>query len=282
MILSSISYILFWFLVPALSILAFPGFSADLYWVVFLKGNVVRTDSEKALKVGDKLPSDAKLRFSAKDAYAIVMGSKGKFTLRPEVNKSKPNEFVAFVNSALLPVKSTGRLSTRGEESGISDLGAYFGEDSFAFVGNQYAIRLDPKKYELSELKFIIYRYEFMGTVVSKKIAFEGSDLIIDEKALYTTPDGQTIDPASVSKKAELYKFDASTKSSSKITAFKPVFVDEEELQQQLVAVYNVCKEELNADEAKAEDELVKFVLDIYGRTDEIILKKWLKENILK
>lgn len=274
--------VIFLILALALSNMAFQGFSADLYWVVFLKGNVVRTDSEKPLKIGDKINSDAKLRFSAKDAYAVVMGSKGKFTLRPEVNKAKPNEFVAFVNSALLPVKSTGRLSTRGEESGVSDLGAYFGEDSFAFVGNQYSIRLDPKKYELSDLKFIIYRYEFMGHVISKKIAFEGSNLIIDEKALYTTADGQTIDPAAVSKKAELYKFDASTKSSSKITAFKPVFIDELELQQQLASLYKVCKEELNADEAKTEDELIKFVLDIYGRTDEVILKKWLRENILK
>lgn len=274
--------IIFLILVLTLPNLAFPGFSAEQYWVVFLKGNVVRTDSEKALKVGDKIASDAKLKFSAKDAYAVVMGSKGKFTLRPELNKAKPNEFVAFVNSALLPVKSTGRLSTRGEEAGISDLGAYFGADSFAFIGNQYAIRLDPKKYELSDLKFIIYRYEFMGTVISKKIAFEGSDLIIDEKALYTTADGQTIDPASVSKKAELYKFDAATKSSSKITAFKPVFVDPLELQQQLSSVYKFCKEELNADEAKTEDELIKFVLDIYGRTDEVLLKKWLRENILK
>jgi hypothetical protein len=257
------------------------AFCADNYWVVFIKGNVYKPDSEKALKVGDKIASDLKLRFSAKDAYAVVMGPKGKFTLKPEINKSKPNEFVAFVNSALLPVKSTGRLSTRGEETGISDLASYFGEDSFALVGNQYKVKLNPKNYELNESKFLVYRYENNGLVISKKIAFEGSEITFDQRALYTSQDGSQLNPSDVSK-VELYKYDAATKSSSKIVTFKPVFINEEELKEQLSSVYKICQEELNADATKTEDELIKFVLDIYGRTDEAILKKWLKENILK
>ncbi len=252
---------------------------SDIYWIVFLKGNVYKQDSDKALKLGDKIASDLKLKFSDKEAYAVVMSSRGKYTLRPEINKSKPNEFVAFVNSALLPVKSTGRLSTRGEESGVSDLATYFGEDSFALIGNTYPVKLDQRKFELNDEKFLIYRYENQGTIVSKKIAFEGSRIFLDKEALYTSSSGHRIDPGDISK-VELYKYDASSKSSSKLVTFKPVFIEENELIIQLSAVYKVCQG-LSLTEAQTEDELIRFVLDIYGRTDETVLKKWIKDNIL-
>ncbi len=254
--------------------------AVDNYWVVLAKGSVYKEGSDKAIKVGDKIDADLKLRFSTKDSYIIVMGPKGKFTLKPVVNKSNQNEFMVFVKSSLLPVKSTGRLSTRGEESGVSDLGNYFGEDSFALVGNNFRVKLNPKNYELNNEKFIIYRYESNGLVTSKKLAFEGTEIIFDKIALYKNHQGKDLNPAMI-KKVDLYKFDASTNSSSKIVSFQPVFVNEEELKEQLASVYKICKEELNADKIKTEDELIKFVLDIYGRTDEGQLKKWLTKNII-
>ena len=257
------------------------AFAVTNYRVVLAKGLVYKTGSEKPIKVGDKIDVELKLRYSTKDAYLIVMGPKGKFTLKPEINKTTQNEFVTFVKSSLLPVKSAGRLSTRGEESGISDLGNYFGEDSFALIGESYKVKLNPKNYELSDNQFIIYRYESNGNVMSKKLAFEGNEIIFDKSALYKDHKGNDISQANIGK-IDLYRFNALTKSSSKIVSFKPVFVSEEELKEQLTLVYAICKEELTLDQLKTEDELIKFVLDIYGRTDEVQLKKWLKANVIK
>jgi hypothetical protein len=256
-------------------------FAVESYWVVMVKGQVYQAGVNNVLKIGDKISTDAKIKFSTKESYIVVMGAKGKFTIKPEPSKSNPNEFLAFVNSALLPVKSTGRLSTRGDEEGVADMAMYFGEENFVFIGDKHFVKVHPQKFELNESKFLIYRYEVGGKATSKKIAFEGNNLIFDKEALYANSEGKAIPPDAVNK-VEIYKYDATTKSSTKIASFKPVYVSDVELKEQLSYAYKLYKEEMQLDAEKTEDELIRFVLDLYGKTDETILKHWLKANIIQ
>lgn len=268
-------------MLPLLLALAFPltVLAGDSYFVIHIKGTVTSQKTGKPVKVGDQINSEEQLKFGSGDAVVVLMGSKGKFTISPSVQGDKPGpELLAYVNSAILPLKSNGHLSTRGsEQEAISDLKNYFGSNKFYIIGNQLTITIDSLKYPLNEKQVFIFRYIHNGAVVSKKINSRGSRLIIDRKALYTLR-GTVIDPEQV-ENVDIYYYNTHTKTSSRIVNFSPHFINEEVLKEELKVQQRLLREQQLSQE-QIDTELLWFVTDVYGPTDEPSFRQWIKTNI--
>jgi hypothetical protein len=248
--------------------------AADIFYVIHLKGIVTNKTSGKVLKLGDPINSNDKVKFASADALAVIMGSKGKYTLTPISSGNNTSEFVAVVQSALLPLKSNGHLSTRGTatDAGISDLKSFFGNSNFAIIGNKLSVKIDTKKYPLSDKQLFIYRYVNNSAVISKKIDYTGNLITIDKISLYSN-NGIIITPSTIPS-VDIYYYNTETKNSNKIVNFTPIFINEDSLKEELTIQINILKnQKLNEDQL--EKELLNTVIDIYGKTDEKTFHNW-------
>jgi hypothetical protein len=252
--------------------------TTDVYYVIHLKGAILNKTTGKEIIVGDKLGPKDQLKFPNADALAIVLSpTKGKYTVKPNPTKNANNEFIAFMQSAILPVKSNTHLSTRGaEEDGVMDMKNYFGSEKFAIIGDIITIKLNTEKYPMSDTKFFIYRYMHGDKPVSKKIEHNNGNLVIDKKVLYNV-DGQMIDPGIV-QTVDIYYYDSNTRNSTKVASFSPLFLaeitlkEECKIQKDLYKTQNMTREQIDK-------ELHNYVSDVYGKTDDSILEKWIKTN---
>lgn len=252
--------------------------AADTFYVIHLKGTATNKTTGTPIKVGDQISSNDQVKFGSKDAAVVIMGAKGKYTLSPAVSDNNSSELVAFVQSALVPLKSNGHLSTRGAESEkIIDLKGYFGTSKFFIIGDKLTIALDQSKYPVSDKKMFIFRYIHKDTVVSKKVETNGTHIIINKKTLYTIK-GTYVDPEKIAN-VDLYYYNSETKNSTKVVNFTPHFINEETLKEELKVQKNILKGQ-NLSEEQINKELLSFMSDVYGRTDEAIFNKWVKTNI--
>lgn len=248
----------------------------ESYFIIQLKGAILNKTTNKAVKMGDKISHEDQLKFLSSDAAAIIMSTKrGRFVIRPDVKKGTENELTVFVKNVLLPVKSTGNLSTRGgEEDGIIDLKSHLGADKFVIIGDKLSMRLNTAKYPIGEDKFFIYRYEYAGKPVSKRIPVEGTNIIFDKNLFYQTQ-GTTISPDNV-EQVDIYYFDAATKNSTEIAKFSPLYLAENQIKDELKVQYDIfISQKLSKEDIVK--ELLGYINDIYGKTDEQALKNILE-----
>jgi hypothetical protein len=89
--------------------------------------------------------------------------------------------------------------------------------------------------------------------------------------------DGQMIDPASIPF-VDIYYYDSSTRNSTKVASFSPLFVSESILNTEFKAQKEVYKA-LNKPREQIDTELHNYVKDVYGKTDDDVLEKWIKTN---
>jgi hypothetical protein len=253
----------------------------DSFYVIHLKGKVSNQKTGKDLQIGDQITSNDNLKFSDASSLAVIMGAKGKFTIQPGAKPNAQNEFLAFVNNSVVPLRSNGHLSTRGaEENGVIDAKNYFGSDKFVIVGDSLNIFLDRKAYPMNNTSFFIYRYTYNGEAVVKKMSFNGDTLKFNRRELYTH--NNTLIPYTEVEKVDIYycsKCDEATKNYSKITTLSPLFLDEETLKYELKVQQNIYKSQ-NYAPSLVVDEFTAFVRDVYGHTDDDVLKKWIKKQI--
>jgi hypothetical protein len=223
----------------------------------------------KLLKMGDKINPDDQLKFLSSDAAAILMSSKrGRFVVKPTVTKGDENELLVYVKNVILPVKSVGTLSTRGDDetdSGIIDLKNYFGSDKFVVIGDKLSIKVNTDIYPINNNKFFIYRYEYGGKAISKKIPAEGNTIIFDKNILYQSANGSI--PSESIENVDIYLFDQNTKVSSLITKINPLYLPENVIKEELKVQYDIfTSQNLTKDEILK--ELTAYINDIYGKTD--------------
>lgn len=246
---------------------------ADNYFVIQLKGGILNKTNGKILKMGDKIDHEDQLKFLSSDAAAILMSTKrGRFVVRPNITKGDENELIVYVKNVLMPVKTSGNLSTRGgEDEAVMDLKSYFGASKFAILGDKFSVKLNTATYPIDNAKFFIYRYEYGGKPISKKIPSEGDKIIFDKNLLYSNASG-TI-PSENVEKVDLYFFDSNTKSSALITQLNPVYLSENQVKEELKVQYDIfISQSLTKEEIYK--ELSTYVNDIYGKTDMAMLKK--------
>ena len=253
----------------------------DTYHVIHTVGNTTIVNKNKTVATGDKIQGADKLKFANKNAKVIAISpQKGRYIISPAAS-AKENELEYYVKNVILPVKSTGRLSTRGNSKEVvQNLKDYLGTESFVVIGNELSFRVDQSRYPLSENEFFAFRYlaEGISKPVNKMLAYQEDRIFLNKEALFTYEDKE-IDHRRVAQ-VEIFWYNKSTKASRKVLAFQPIFLDEEELKNDLLEFKKVMEDEdMNA--AKWFEQVVGLIKDVYGRTDEALLKEWMMKNRL-
>lgn len=251
----------------------------ETYHVVHVKGKIQNVTTKKFLRRGMKIKSSDNLKLS-KGSKAVMIGSRrGRFILSTKRAKKKGNEFYAFVKDVVSPLKKNAKASTRGaEDTDVESLKGYFGDTDFAIIGSKVAFNLNLSNYPLSKSKLLVCRYTYNGRVINKKLPFEGNTVTFDKNRIFVKND-MKINPDEVDN-IEIYYFNRESRSSRKEASFKVVFVDADELKNELtelLAIYNKDKK-LSDNEKYA--HVYTYVRDVHGKYfDQKVFKKWLKTN---
>lgn len=254
----------------------------EIYYVVHVKGVIMNQTRHDTVSIGDKLFSTDKLLFKSLKASATILSpTGGRFTLgQPVIRQSSVGtEFIGLIKDVLMGEPSTSRLSTRGLSiDKIVDLKGVFSADTFIFAGNRSKIILDPVAYPMSGNQFFMFRYTYhQDKLARRRIPFRGDTLIFDKKILYTV-NGEYLKPEEVGE-VEIYKVNTKLQSSTLIASFRPVFVSDEHLRQELQVISDVLKTKQKSPQAIL-DEMYTHVLSIYGETDKNMLKLWAVEHV--
>ena len=243
----------------------------ETYYVIQLKGKIVNVETSQALKAGDKLTPETKLKFTSLDAKAILISnSRGRFIISGKhVSKPNDSEVTEFVKNVLLSHdKDDYRyMSTRGTTDHVdnAELESYFGVGKFFIVGKSLTLKINNEKYPLSDSKYFIIKYKSALGMVDKKITGTDGLITIDKEHLYNI-NGKPIIPESI-KKMDLYFYDATTKYEDYITSFNPVFVSESQLDTEMNVQIQLFKS-LNLTKEETKTELQSYFSYAYGPTD--------------
>ncbi len=251
----------------------------ETYHVVHVKGKIQNVSTKKYLRRGMKIKSSDNLKLS-KGAKAVMIGSRrGRFILTTKRAKKKGTEFYAFVKDVVSPLKKNAKASTRGaEDTDVESLKGYFGDTDFAIIGKKVAFNVNLSNYPLSKTKFLVCRYVYNGKAINKKLPYEGNTVTFDRSRIFTK-NGTKISPDEV-EQIEIYYFDRSNRSSRKEAAFNVVFVDSDELKNELTELLAIYNKDKNLNDNAKYAHVYTYVRDVHGKYfDEKVFKKWLKAN---
>ncbi|MCS6822768.1 MAG: hypothetical protein NZ529_00625 [Cytophagaceae bacterium] len=251
--------------------------TTETYWVLHVMGNVITKATGKSLKVGDKITNQDQLKFSDKNASVVVMGPKGKYTLKQNP-KASPNEFVAFANNSLMPMKSSGHLSSY-RQSGPVKASTYFGDKNFNIIGQRIETSINCDHYAFTDQKYLELQYRVNGQLQTRKLIPENNKIIVDRSKHFTAPNNQPYDMNKVDS-VKIFLVDLTNNTREIETTFKLNFIDEKKLKDNLIIQKNIYKEMGKTDQ-EIESELVGFVNSIYDKTDQRFLKSWIKSSVM-
>lgn len=256
----------------------FQTISAQTYYFVQVQGKI--SSGGSTLAKGSKVSASSKIKI-APGAKAVVMSStSGRFVL-PKPGTVKASEFEDILTNVISPLKTNGQASTRGAEDEIVDLAFYFTEGQFAVLSDTLTFQLDEATYPLEVGKsFVAFSYKYNGKSISKVIPFEGNLVTLDKKLLFVTKSGEPVPAEDVEKVTVYYFKDYQAKDKVKLTTFKPIFVDLEELKGDLDFLTAMEEYQAETDDTGRYYHIYRFVRDVYGKvSDELTLKNWLVEN---
>jgi hypothetical protein len=269
------------FLLLLLLILVTNALQAQEFFVLHVKGKIVNVSKNNAdVVMGSKISPKDKLKFTSSDAFAIVMSKETgrKMIDGGKAKKEDSSELTAFVTDVLMPMKTNHQLSTRAIlPAEIIDFEAYFGSEKFMIIGDMYQVEVSKTKYPLDLNRVVILKYEYDKRPVQKELLSKNNQIIFSKKDIYALR-GAELNPDHV-KNVELFYFDKQSKERTKLVEFKPVFVGEETLIKEINSLINflVTNDIMKGEELK--DELYKYALEVYGKTDSDRFAKWLHEK---
>jgi hypothetical protein len=247
----------------------------DEYVVLHVNGIVKTVSGAAQVKPGDKITSDQKIAFAGKGASLVIVNKVGKFVLTAPLSASSNQEIIVS-QCISRPLKSNVK-PTRTEDVPVTDVAAYFGDSVFVFVGEKLQLKLNAALTP-GEEHFLIYRFKYKGQTISSRISQDKGIVTLDKKDLYTTVDKKTVIPADSVESVDILNYTVSSRSISKLAAFRAIWLGEE-LKQELKTLKFFYKAQVLAEDLIVE-ELVSYVRAVYGKTDEVALKNWIRHNV--
>lgn len=254
-------------------LLGTPSQPNENFHIIQVHGKIIHVESGKRLKSGDVISASDRLKFKTSDAFAVLINdSHSKFRLRPRGNN------IAAVKDLISPVIEVS-IRTRGcaAQGAIKDLKTYFGDTSFAVIGNSLRLKLDKKKYPLDARHFIIFSYQINGVKISKKLENKGQELIIEKEKLQSGK-GQTLSGNKI-EQVKVFMYDAENYVTEEITSFSLIFVNQDSLKNEFQTIVPILKKnQMESQEIKL--YLSDYFIDIYGHTDPEKLNEWVAKLV--
>ncbi|MGB9695919.1 MAG: hypothetical protein ACP5P3_01480 [Ignavibacteria bacterium] len=243
------------------------GYS-QTYIVLKVKGEILNEQTGQLLKAKDELNLNDRITFKSNKALAALYNKdSGRFLLKPM--KKFEGEFTEYVYASL--IKSKGVI-----DKGLFSLQKEF--ESPYFVIGEFKFKINSKEYPITNNSYFFIRYIYQDDTISKKISFTSDEIIFDKNFIYTIEDKQ-IDQELVDRVDLYYTYMKNDKQREQlISKFILRFADEEGLKKELESYMELLSASgKNKDEIS--EELIAYIVDVYGRTNYDYAKTWLKDT---
>jgi len=238
------------------------------YIVLKVKGEILNEQTGQLLKANDELNLNDKITFKSDKALAALYNKdSGRFLLKPM--KKFEGELTEYVYATLVKSK------------GITDKGLFSLQKEFEspyFVIGEFKFKINPKEYPITNNSYFFIRYIYQDDTISKKISFTSDEIIFVKNFIYTIGDKQ-INQELVDRVDLYYTYVKNNKQREQlISKFILRFADEEELKKELDSYIELLNASgKNKDEIT--EELIAYIVDVYGRTNYDYAKSWLKNT---
>lgn len=203
--------------------------------VIQVSGKIQLEGNQQLLKPGTSFKEADKIRFVEPKAQAVVLSSKkGRFVLRKDKNPAQPNgsslgSALSYLFTSQDPNRMSGRSTANLNSS--KDLSSYLGKGNFMVVGDSLELCLTPQLVA----KVAKFNYNYTVNGEAKTVEAEADDdgcvffplpgLVDEHDNAYDITDGK------------LYAVDHAGKQSF-IGPLNPRLIDEEDIQEQLTALF--------------------------------------------
>jgi len=254
----------------------------ESFIVTRINGVVTNNKTGTQLKAGDVLQPSDKVTFDSFDSYVISIGQNmGRYMIKlheppaPETIQ----QLSAMVKDIAVPTKRRSLMAERyrPDETAVSDLRSYFGNDKFTIIGDNIAVPINPQSYPIDENKFVVFYYRVNNNPVSKKIGYDNTTLFIERDKLVNTNAGVITQNEIPS--VAVYLYERNTKTSEEITKFNLAFVDKETVTNEFMTIIPILvKQKMGKDEIKK--YLIEYFYDFYGATDSRSIKAFVDELV--
>lgn len=229
----------------------------DKYKVIRVDGHIVFQRTASDMKKGDIFLSGTALSFKTPQSRAaVISGIKGRFVLSAsEKGQAK-----------MLP--AANNISSRsGALLNLVDLKNHFTGDYLVLDEIQLEI---GKEFPMSDKEFFYLSFKYNGEKVRKKLGHNGGNLLLIEKEDIYKIDGESIPVESFEMTLYYRKGDTSTK----VSQFKPVFPDLNELKDEIEIILEEFSEKANPVKIQ---EVTAYLSEFYGTPQKENLSTWLK-----
>lgn len=229
----------------------------DKYKVIHVDGRIIFQKTNADMKQGDIFVSGTLLKFLSNDSRAAVISSiKGRFVLSAsEKGQTK-----------ILP--AANNISSRsGALINLIDLQNHFLGDYL--VLDKMKLEIGEVNYPMNETNFFYLSYLYNGEKINKKLSYENNNLIIDKDEIFKI-DGQAIPYDELA--MTLYYRQGN--SPVKISEFKPVFPNLDELKSEITIIRDEFADKSNEVQIQ---EITAYLAEFYGKPQKENLAIWLK-----
>lgn len=261
-----------------LSIFSVTNFQTENYYIIKLKGEIYNQTSGKALKQGDAIKADDKLKFAQKDAQALVISdTRGRFTLKyPESVKDFDSGLTVFVKNALLG-NQQNRLSTRGvaTQSAVYKLDEYLGHDNFNVIGDELKVKLSKKAYPIYRGYTIVASYCIGDKVYRKELSAKDQSFLLSRSKLELPVDEEVF-----LKDVHIYKTNVSANKEDLITTINIRFISKDELEKEFMTIIDKFNDGQTS-KSKIRALIMNYFADFYGKTDEMYINQYVNQLII-
>lgn len=241
----------------------------ESFIVLKVKGEIILEKTGNKLKPNDEINSNDNLTFKSKDAAVLVNSdSRGRLTIRPV--KEDGSEITGILKDAVSSLLSMnkGRLSYKGNSLIENEFwGKYY------IVGT-YRIKTDKIKFPMGVNHFFFLLVS--GEDKSRKITIPYIDdtLMISQDIILKNDMSK-----SNTYNVKLYYYNKDDNTSSLISDFTLIFVEEKELKSEFNEYLNLINSNLKKGDDEVND-LLDYFYTFYGRTNEENLQRWIRRNI--
>jgi hypothetical protein len=257
-------------------ITSFTCISQD-YTVVHVTGKIILPSTQAELKAGSNLKQEDVLSYPGQNAWTVIINTTTgqQYFLQQQASADTAKS----VGQSIQFIEKTNYPVTRSSRKPVENLRSYFAGRQFVFIGDNFYLEVDSNNYPLDDKLFLLYRYEYNTRIITHKIPQDKNVIHFNKPFLYEYK-GDSISYLKTSN-TELSYFNSNTNLPAYAAGFRPIWLDETELRKELQvlqAVYSHLKKSRN----EIKKLLLQYVLDVYGKTDEVIFMEWLDQKVNK
>lgn len=231
---------------------------SDKYKVIKVDGRIIFQRTKADMKIGDIFVSGTELSFTSPQSRAAVISSlKGRFVLSAsEKGQTK-----------ILP--AANNISSRsGALINLVDLQNHFLGDYV--ILDQSKLEIGAENFPMNDSNFFYLSFEYNGEKIRKRLDYEEGNIVVFSKDDIYKIDGQPI-PVQELDMALYYRSGA---SSTKISEFKPVFPNLDNLKDEVVIIL----EEFSDKSVEIQiQEVTAYLGEFYGKPQKENLNAWLE-----